>query len=97
MRVLEKKNFEHVFPMVIECKQVIDEYGYSYGNKADFCGSKLEIEAEDIKKHPWAKYPDYSGIDYGVICPVCGKFVVVNSEDLPQSVMKNAEEIRLDD
>ena len=30
-----------------------------------------------------------------VICPICGKFVVIKEESLPEAVKKNAEKIRL--
>lgn len=54
MKVIkENKKFENVFPMRIKCQIMVDEYGYSYGKEVDFCGSELEIEAEDIKKHHW--------------------------------------------
>lgn len=95
MKVIKENNFTNVFPMKIKCKQVIDMYGFSYGKENDFCGSELEIVATDIKKHNWDKYPDYSGTDYGVICPVCGKFVVVNENKIPKKILSNAKEIRL--
>ena len=93
MKVIKENHFENTFPMRIQCKRVVDCYGFVYGNTADFCGSELEIEAEDIKKHPWSKYPDYSGLDYGVKCPVCGKFVVVDSKLIPEKIKKEAKEI----
>lgn len=96
MKIIKNnKKFENVFPMRITCRRVVDECGYSYGKETDFCGSELEIEAEDIKKHPWEKYPDDSGTDFGVVCPVCNQFVVVDREKLPKLVLNNAESIRL--
>lgn len=95
MRVVIKRNYNHIFPMRIKCSQVIDKYGFSYGKMKDFCGSELEIDTEDIKKHKWFKYPNYEGIDYGVKCPVCGKFIVINETKIPQSILENAEEISL--
>ena len=94
MKVLERHEVnEKVFPMVVICSQVVDEYGFTYGDEKDFCGSKLEIDAEDIKKHSWTKYPDYHGIDYGVKCPVCGRFVAIDKRKLPVEVIKIAPEI----
>lgn len=95
MKIISKKNYDHIFPMRIKCSQVTDNYGFSYGKAKDFCGSELEVVAEDIKKHPWFKYPDYEGIDYGVKCPVCGQFIVINMTKIPQAILETAEEIRL--
>lgn len=95
MKVIEKGNYGLAFPMIVECKRVVDEYGYAYGDTKDFCGSKIEIEVKDIKKHKWNKYPDYKGTDYGFICPVCGKFVVVDKNKIPKKVLDTAEEIKL--
>lgn len=95
MKVIEENRSFGVFPMQIECKRVTDKYGFSYGKENDFCGSKLEIEASDIKAHDWEKYPDYKGTDYGVICPVCGQFVMIDAKNVPESVAKTAEKIRL--
>lgn len=93
MKVLERHEVnEKTFPMIITCNRVVDEYGFAYGDEKDFCGSKLEIEAEDIKKHSWTKYPDYSGIDYGVKCPVCGQFIVIDKRKLPAEIIKIAPE-----
>lgn len=95
MEVINKKYFESIFPLKVECKRVVDRYGFAYGKEKDFCGSELRIESEDIKKHKWFKYPDYEGVDYGVVCPVCGKFIVVEKNFIPNIVLANAEEIRL--
>lgn len=96
MKVLKaNKNFENVFPMKVTCTRVVDEYGFSYGDEVDFCGSELEVDASDIKAHKWQKYPDYDGTDYGVLCPVCGQFVVIDKKLIPKSVLILAEEVRL--
>lgn len=95
MKIVKENNFSDIFPMKIKCKRVVDRYGLAYGEEKDFCGSELEIEADDIKKHRWSKYPDYSGIDYGVICPVCGKFISINEDSIPSLILKRAEEIQL--
>ena len=95
MKIVNENNSYDMFPMLVFCRRVVDTYGFAYGEEKDFCGSKLEIEAEDIKKHKWFKYPDYEGVDYGVICPVCGKFIVVDRNEIPNKVLSDAEEIRL--
>lgn len=91
--VAESKN--PVFPMRITCAQVVDENGYTYGKKIDFCGCELEIEESDVKKHRWSKYPDEHGTDYGVICPRCGQFTMIPEDMLPRCTKEAAEEIYL--
>jgi hypothetical protein len=95
--IKENSKFENVFPMRITCKQIRDKYGFTYGDAVDFCGSELEIEAEDIKKHGWEKYPNYSGTDYVVVCPICKSFIMIDEKLLPQKVKDNAESVRCRD
>lgn len=95
MKILKQADGYGIFPLKIECRRVVDEYGFSYGNENDFCGSILEIEVDDIRKHPWFKYPTYEGVDYGVVCPVCGKFIVIDESILPVGVKNLAYKIRL--
>lgn len=95
MKVIKENKFSDIFPMKIKCKRITDEYGFSYGKENDFCGSELEIEISDIKKHEWSKYPDYSGVDYGVICPMCGQFIPINEDNIPKNVLERAEKINL--
>lgn len=91
MRIIgEAEN--NVFPMQIRCKHT-----YGYGKPIDFCGRKLEIEANDIVKHLWFKYPDSSGVDYGVVCPVCGMFVGLDEDKIPNHVKKTAPEVSIRD
>ena len=92
MKVLKERHFEHSFPMKVTCRRVVDAYGFAYGKEADFCGSDLEVEESDIMKHSWEKYPDFSGVDYGVFCPVCHKFIPIDNKLLPASTKKNAPE-----
>ena len=95
MKVIKKGDYPDVFPMKVQCQRVEDEYGFAYGEKIDFCGRELEIEKEDIKKHKWFKYPDYSGIDYGVICPVCKMFVVIDKKKIPTAVLTKSKKIHV--
>ena len=95
MKIIKEGNYENLFPMHIKCEHVKDKYGFGYGDSKDFCGSELEIEEKDIKRHDWFKYPDYSGTDYGVVCPVCKSFIVVDRNKIRKSVLENAEAIRL--
>lgn len=94
MKVI-KENHGTAFPMKIECKQTKDDFGFSYGDAVDFCHSILEVEEKDIKKHPWYKYPNYEGIDYGVVCPVCKHFVVIDNDKIPKSVKEKAKEVSI--
>lgn len=95
MKVVNMNKFANIFPMRIICKRIVDEYGYAYGQTKDFCGSELEIEAEDVKKHKWFKYPNYEGVDYGVVCPVCKNFIAMDKTKIPSIILNNAEEIYL--
>ena len=95
MKVIKENKFNNIFPMKVTCKKVLDEYGLSYGDDVNFCGSELEIEADDIKAHKWFKYPDYHGIDYGVICPVCGQFIVIDSKKIPEQILNKAPYVTL--
>ena len=93
MKVIKEGNYNNVFPMKIICHQVVDKYGFTYGGDHDFCGSELEIEATDIKAHRWYKYPGYNRVDFGVVCPVCGKFIPINTCKIPTHILDAAEEI----
>lgn len=93
MEVVKKNNYDNQFPMKIICKRVVDRYGFAYGDEKDFCGSILEVGAKDIKKHSWFKYPNYEGTDYGVICPICKKFIALDESTINSSVLKSAEEV----
>ena len=90
MKVLEERKIYGGFPLEMTCQQIVDENGYSYGKKADYCGSKLLVETGDIKKRTWSKYPDIRGIDYGVVCPICGSFTPIKEELIPTRVMDKA-------
>lgn len=94
MKVVGKPE-EQLFPMQAVCQYKRDEYGYGYGREVDYCGHKLEFEEEDIRKHPWDKYPDIEGVDYGVVCPICRMFITVDGKKLPERVKEQAKEISL--
>lgn len=94
MRVVGESK-SSVFPMRIRCRRVEDSDGFAYGKEVDFCGKELEVEESDVKKHPWFKYPNYTDVDYGVKCPMCGMFVVIDEDKLPKYVKEKTEEIRL--
>ena len=93
MKVIENNSHKSGFPRRITCKQVFDENGYSYGNELDFCGSVLEVEASDIKKHHWEKYYE-SGESYIVVCPICGSWIEIDSNTLSSTTKAEAEEIQ---
>ena len=89
-----KDNSKSSFPRQITCERVEDKNGLAYGAYADFCGSIIEIEAEDVKKHSWAMWDD-SGVDYGVICPVCGKFIAIKEDTISCYIKEKALETSL--
>ena len=90
MKIVEENNYNR-FPMYVTCRRVVDKYGFDYGRDEDFCGSKLEVDTEDIKKHKWYKYPHIEGIDYGVVCPKGGMFIHIEDSDIPKCIKENAE------
>ena len=92
MEIIERKE---LFDQIIECKQVVDEYGLTYGEEADFCHIKIRVMGQDIKKHSWSKYGGPSGVDYGIKCPVCGSFIVIDSKEIPKRIQQTAEEVKL--
>lgn len=92
---ITKKRSGSCFPMKVTCRHTSDVYG-GYGNKNDFCGSELEVEAEGIVKHKWFKYPDNEGTDYGVICPSCGMFTTIPTENIPMQVREKAQDVSLE-
>lgn len=92
MKVIEN-NSNKSFPRRIVCKMVRDKMGYSYGNINDYCGSVLEIEASDIKRHNWSRY-DERGTSFIVICPVCGGWIEIEPDTLTSTTKAEAEEIQ---
>lgn len=95
MKILERRNehIDNVFPMRCKCHYQKDVFGLGYGDAKDYCGSELEINASDIVKHPYSKYPNISGDDYGYVCPVCKHFIPIDTKNIPVEVMYNAPKI----
>jgi hypothetical protein len=87
MKVLEKKIPFADFTMEVTCTGE----NWEQGDKIP-CGSKLEINSDDLLRREWSKYPDDNGIDYGFICPVCGCFTQINSIILPKDLRKMAKD-----
>jgi len=56
------------------------------------CNSMLEINADDLVKRKWFKYPDYEGIDYGFICPICGCFTNLDEKNLTKYLRDMAKD-----
>lgn len=54
------------------------------------------ISADVVKKHPWFKYLGDSGVDYGIVCPVCRMFTTIDADKLPRQLKDNAKEIHLE-
>jgi hypothetical protein len=56
------------------------------------CSSTLEIEACDLTKRTWSKYPDDSGVDYGFVCPICGCFTNIDGKFLNDHLKNMAKD-----
>ena len=95
MKIIIKGDYNNDFPMKVVCRRITDEYGFGYGDDNDFCGSVLEVDAQDIKKHNWVD-EDHRGTDYGIICPVCGMFIPVEKHGIYKNILNNAEEIQIE-
>lgn len=83
------------FPMMIQCRRVANSYGLAYGRETDFCGQAIKVEQNDIKRQTWQRFVQHekaSGTDYGVICPECGAYVLIDSSEIPDYVKKTANE-----
>ena len=91
---ITKNNILKTFPMRVTCKVVYDEFGFHYGEEDDYCRSELEIYADDIVKREWSKYPNFKGTDYGVVCPLCGSFIVIDTTDIPKYILDNAKDFK---
>ena len=66
--LVERKPFEN-WSAVIDCS------GKGWNQKGKVpCGSMLEVGTEDLLCRSWHRFPDYKGVDYGFICPVCKCF-----------------------
>lgn len=95
MKVLVDNYNDKNFTYQVMCRQVKDENGFVYGDPEDFCGSTLEIEGRDVKKHFWGKgiYDRITGVSYVVVCPLCGSWIELPEAILPGSVKNKAEKI----
>lgn len=82
MKVLKQGNFEGVFPMEVMCGEGLDS-----DSAVDYCGSLLEVSAEDIIRT--SEDTDYCGI----ICPICGQFTYIPSEEIPEIVRKKSKRV----
>lgn len=91
MKVIRQGSGEN-WTMQVLCETTHDEYGFTRDADKEHCKSILEINKDDVKAHPWFKYPDYSGIDYTVICPVCGCEVCLDESKIPSYVIKLAKD-----
>lgn len=92
MKIIEN-NLLTGFPRRITCEFTRDKDGYYYDECNSYCGSILEIETSDIKRHHWRKY-DASGTSYVVVCPVCGCWLEIDSNTLSSTTKAEAEEIQ---
>ena len=99
---IEKVEQRKFFPMKIKCRNNFYKH-YPGICKTDFalkkpCKSVLEINEHDVKAHsfklitlPPYEMKEYSIIAYGVICPVCGEFIVLNENKIPNAIKEKAQ------
>ena len=74
MRVIEEGNYGNTFPMTVECKRVVDRYGFAYGDTKDFCVSMETLEALTDLLERAEDYYHYNNL--------YDKKLVINKEDL---------------
>ena len=56
------------------------------------CGSTSSINATDLVRRKWCKYPDDNGVDYGFICPKCGCFTNIDEKNLTKDLKTMAKD-----
>lgn len=93
MKIIENNSGKNSFPRHVTCEFTRSPDGYYYDERNSYCGSVLEIEATDIRKHHWQKYYD-SGDSYVVVCPLCGCWIELDPNTLPKAVKEKAELIQ---
>ncbi len=91
MQIIEEKNNHKTFPMRIECKKY-SEFGISFTESSEHCGSILAVDESDIYKftkyHPELDVPITL---YGVICPNCKKLILIYKNMIPEKVRRSAK------
>jgi len=87
MKILkERKPFED-WMLEVNCTGK----NWNQGDKVP-CGSTLEINADDLIKRAWFKYPDDGGINYGFVCPICGCFTEIDDKHLNEHLKNMAKD-----
>lgn len=71
MKILNQRYAGDNWSMKVDCS------GYGWHQENAPCTSNLEIDANDLLKREWSKYPDESGIAYGFVCPLCNCFTEI--------------------
>lgn len=92
MRIIEKKEPEK-WTLELTCQENKDEYGFVWARKEnDFCGSKLEIDVDDIFFKTWWKMSVGRGKDYLVKCPVCQNLIYIKPDLIPSYIKKKVDQ-----
>ena len=91
MEILKEGNGEN-WSMTIKCELVKDNYGFTWDNDIEHCGSILRISKEDVFCKRWSKYGGLDGVDYLVQCPKCRSRIYLLPETLPSYVKASAKE-----
>ena len=86
MKVLSRGNYNN---------RKTSNCSYDYGKEIDYCGSDLEIDEYDIVVHDWSSC-GLQGRNYGIICPVCDKFIELDRSKIPEKILQNAKSVTYD-
>ena len=86
MKILKENNYDD-WSLEVSCN------GLNWNQNDMFpCGSKLELDVNDVLIRSWFKYPDREGSNYGFICPICGCFTEIKDDLLPSGVKRLAKD-----
>jgi hypothetical protein len=89
MKVLQERKPYETWKLQIDCN------GLNWRQEGKVsCGSTLELTKNDILRREWFKYPDYEGLNYGFICPICGCFTEIKDELLPDGIKTLAKDYK---
>lgn len=89
MKIIQERTPFEDWKLEVECTGK----NWNQDNKIP-CGSWLEINANDLIKREWSKYPDYGGIDYGFICPVCQCFTEIDQQNISDNLKNMARDFK---
>ena len=80
MKILERHDPYEDWKLEIVCEDINES-----------CGSKLEINKDDILFRTVPRFLNTEQKIYGVICPVCGAFIQINKKLIPDKIRNIAK------